>query len=205
MKPDDVDVRILEALMKDARASFSEIARRTSLTTPTVSARVARMTKAGLIRKFVPLLSGDSVSRGVLCLLVLKAGASSGDRLARELARYPEVEEVYRTADQSVALKVALDDVRELQPFLKRTVGGKADLEVISSQVVTGVVKEEPPTRIPKVMEMNLKCDYCRGEISSGRPYSILAGPSRYYFCCKTCKRRYVEQHGARLAKLPPP
>ena len=48
---------------------------------------------------------------------------------------------------------------------------------------------------------MNLKCDYCQEEVSRARPYTIAAGPSRYYFCCKTCRRAYLDKFGSRLAK----
>ena len=63
--------------MDDGRASFRQIAQRTALTTPTVSARVARMMKAGLIKKFVPVLSADSVDRGVLALVTLKTTSAA--------------------------------------------------------------------------------------------------------------------------------
>lgn len=202
MKPDAVDMKILGALMEDGRASFREVARKTSLTTPTVSARMARMSRAGLIRRFVPVLSSDSIDRGVLVLVVLKVGPYSQDGFAREISRLREVVEVYLTADQGVALKVALDDVRDLQPFLRRLTAGKPRAAVTLSQIVTSVVKEEPPTRLPKVMELKLKCDYCHGDVTTGRPYSLVAGASRYYFCCKTCRRGYLDKYGPRLAKL---
>lgn len=202
MKPDQVDVRILKELMEDGRASLRQIAVRTSLTTPTVSARMARMTKAGLIKKFVPVLSAETADRGVLALLTLKVGLSAAEKVAGSLAKLNEVEEVYVTAGQSVVLKVALDSVHELQPFLKRNVLGRGGTEVASSQIVTNVVKEEPPSRLPRTLTMDLKCDYCRGEVMSSRPYTLTAGPSHYYFCCRTCRKAYLDKYGGRLAKL---
>ena len=202
MKPDQADLKILRALMVDGRASFSEIARKTSLTTPTVSAHVARMAKAGLIKRFVPVISGDSVDRGVLFLVLLRADADSQERVAKGLAKLPEVEEVFLTSDQGVALKVSLEGVRELQPFLRRIAHGRPRVTVASSQVVTSVVKEEPPSRLPRALDMKLRCDYCQGEVLSNRPYTVVAGPSRYYFCCKTCKRSYLDKYGPKLARL---
>ncbi len=188
--------------MEDGRASFRQIAARASLTTPTVSARVARMTKAGLIKKFVPVLSGASVDRGVLVLLTLKVGFQAAERVAKSLAKLHEVEEVYVTSEQTVVLKVALDNLHDLQPFLKRNVLGREGTEVKESQIVTSVVKEEPPSRLPGRMNIDLKCDYCHGDVTSNRPYTLAAGPSHYYFCCRTCRKAYLEKYGARLAKL---
>ena len=120
MKPDAIDTKILEVLMDDGRASFRQIAQRTSLTTPTVSSRLARMTKAGLIKRFVPVLSADSVNRGVMALVTLKVGHASAQKIADDLAELREVETVYMTTGQSITLKVTLDSVQELQSFLAR-------------------------------------------------------------------------------------
>jgi hypothetical protein len=73
---------------------------------------------------------------------------------------------------------------------------------VASSQIVTSIVKEEPPSRLPSDLTINLKCDYCHGEVTSSRPYTLAAGPSHYYFCCRTCRKAYLDKYGARLAKL---
>jgi DNA-binding Lrp family transcriptional regulator len=202
LKPDDIDMRVLGALMEDGRASMRQIAERTSLTTPTVSSRLTRMIRAGLIKRFVPLLSPESVKRGVLALVTVRVTSGLPEKIAKELAKLREVEEVYTTTGQTVALKVALDDVQELQTFLKRNVLRRPGVDVTSSQIVIGVIKEEPPSLLPSVLTMNLKCDYCYGEVTSNRPYTIVVGSSRYYFCCKTCKRDYLVKHDATLEKL---
>ncbi|MGH9920501.1 MAG: Lrp/AsnC family transcriptional regulator, partial [Nitrososphaerales archaeon] len=105
MKPDEIDTRIIQALMDDGRASLRQIARRTSLTTPTVSSRLARMTKAGTIKKFVPILSPGSVSRGVSAVISLKVTSAIVEKLARDLSKLPEVENIYITTGQGVTLK----------------------------------------------------------------------------------------------------
>lgn len=188
--------------MADGRASFRQIAQRTSLTTPTVSARMARMTRAGLIKKFVPVLSADSVNRGVVGLVTLKAGSVAAEKIARDLAKLREVEDVYMTTGQSVTLKVALESAQGLQDFLKANVPRRSGVEVTSTQIVTNILKEEPPSFLPSTLTMNLKCDLCHELITRARPYTISAGFSRRYFCCRTCRKDYLDKYGSRLAKL---
>lgn len=202
LKPDDIDMRILSELMKDGRASMRQIAQRTSLTTPTVSSRYARMMKAGLIKRFVPLLSPDSVDRGVLVLVILKVNPAAAGKVAGDLARLPAVDEVYAITGQNIALKATLDSIQDLDPFLKRHALGRSGVELVSSQIVTSVVKEEPPSLLTGGLTMNLKCDYCHGEVTSSRPYTVVVASSHYYFCCKTCRRDYLEKHGTRLEKI---
>jgi DNA-binding Lrp family transcriptional regulator len=202
VKPDAIDTKILEALMADGRASFRQIAQRTSLTTPTVSARYARMMKAGLIKKFVPVLSADSVSRGVMALVTLKVSFALSQKIADDLAELREVEAVYMTTGQSITLKVTLDSAQELQSFLARNALKRRGVDVTSSQIITSTVKEEPVSLLPGGLVMNLKCDDCGGDVTSSRPYTLATGSSHYYFCCKTCRKDYLSEHGKRLAKI---
>ena len=202
MKPDAIDTKILEALMADGRASFRQIAQRTSLTTPTVSARYARMMKAGLIKKFVPVLSADSVNRGVMALVTVKASSALSQKIADDLAELREVEAVYMTTGQGITLKVTLDSAQELQSFLARNVLKRRGVDVTSSQIITSTVKEEPVSLLPGGLVMNLKCDLCGGDVTSSRPYTVATGSSHYYFCCKTCRKDYLSEHGKRLARI---
>lgn len=188
--------------MEDGRASFRQIAQRTSLTTPTVSARYARMVKSGLIKKFIPVLSPDSVGSRVLALVTLKVGVASLEKIAKDLAKVASVVDVYTTTGQTVTLKVALASVRGLDPFLTKNVLGRPGVEVTSSQIITDVVKEEPLSLLPDELSMDLRCDYCHGEVTSSRPYTIAVRSSHYYFCCKTCRRDYLEKYSGRLAKI---
>lgn len=50
--PDDLDLRILDVLARDARTSFRAIARALGISTPTVAQRVKRMEGAGVIRGY---------------------------------------------------------------------------------------------------------------------------------------------------------
>lgn len=202
MKPDQIDARILGALIEDGRASLRQIAKMTSLTTPTVSARFDRMKKSGMIKKFVPVLSPDSVERGVFAIIYLKVNSSSVEKLGRDLSKLPEVENIYVTTGQGITVKVALSDVADLQRFLNRSVLARAGVSVISSQIITKVVKEEPAPLSPDALIMNLRCDFCHEEVARARPYTLNTCPSRHYFCCKTCRNAYLEKFGPRLAAL---
>lgn len=53
---DDVDIAILESLIKDGRKSFRQISRETKVSTPTVQARYERLVNVGLIKTVSPIL-----------------------------------------------------------------------------------------------------------------------------------------------------
>jgi Lrp/AsnC family transcriptional regulator, leucine-responsive regulatory protein len=202
LKADAIDNKILAVLMEDGRASFRKIARRTSLTTPTVSSRVTRMIKAGLIQKFVPVLAQDSVQRGVVAFAVLRA-ESDPEKVAGRLAEMSEVEGVYlTTGENEITLKVAVETVQGLHSFLRENAKERDGVSLVSTQIITRIVKNSLPPLLPGQLTIDLRCDYCRGEVASTRPYNLVAGSSRYYFCCKTCRAAYLGKYGARLARI---
>lgn len=50
IKLDEIDIAILESLIKDGRKSFNQVSREIKVSTPTVKARYDRLVNAGLIK-----------------------------------------------------------------------------------------------------------------------------------------------------------
>jgi Lrp/AsnC family leucine-responsive transcriptional regulator len=50
IKLDEIDIALLESLIKDGRKSFNQIAREIKVSTPTVTARYDRLVNVGLIK-----------------------------------------------------------------------------------------------------------------------------------------------------------
>lgn len=53
---DNIDIALLESLIKDGRKSFRQISREIKVTTPTVKARYERLVNIGLIKAVSPVL-----------------------------------------------------------------------------------------------------------------------------------------------------
>ncbi|WP_268543698.1 AsnC family transcriptional regulator [Candidatus Nitrosotenuis cloacae] len=70
-KLDEVDVAILESLIKDGRKSFRQISREIKMSTPAVQARYERLVNIGLVKGVQPLID--------LGMLEDEAGAKLGN------------------------------------------------------------------------------------------------------------------------------
>lgn len=81
VKIDDIDINIVRALQKDARANFADIAKECGVSTDTISKRFKRMKRNGIVKGTTILLNPRSF--GYDCI------ASFGI-----LVDYPHVEEV---------------------------------------------------------------------------------------------------------------
>lgn len=201
MKLDSIDIKIVDALLKDGRASLREIAHETSLTTPTVSNHLSRLTRAGLIVKFVPLLNFDAMDQGIISMVTLKVPPSEVGKLAKRFGELQEVAGVYVTAEEhKIVLKVHTENMHELESFLARI--ANRGCEVVNSQIISSVVKDEQPVKLRSGISLEMHCDFCKGPISGNRPYTIKVGPASYYFCCRICRRSYLEKHGSRMEAI---
>jgi Lrp/AsnC family transcriptional regulator for asnA, asnC and gidA len=195
MKLDKVDMAIIAALRSDGRASLREIARRTSISTPTISSRLSRMMKSGLIRNFVPVFGTLDV--GTAAIVTMEVPLADVASVSERLARMDKVSSVLVTAGHyNLSLRVNLESPADLQGFL---LGLERYGRVRDSSIVTSIVKEEQPAPRLDEVAIKLKCNFCGGDITAPRPYTFKVGPIRYYFCCRTCRRSYLDKYSGRI------
>ncbi|MEM2566612.1 MAG: TRASH domain-containing protein, partial [Candidatus Nitrosocaldus sp.] len=91
-------------------------------------------------------------------------------------------------------IRATLDDIASLEELMAK-LSSILGLQIISSQIVTKVIKDEQivPSSLANV---KLVCHYCKGSIT-GEPI-VLEG--RYYFCCTSCLKLFSsERHGNAL------
>jgi DNA-binding Lrp family transcriptional regulator len=181
-----------------------EIARKTSLATPTVSLHLSRMVKSGFIKRFVPVLDEEAITKGIGALVTIRVKAGEVDKVSRALSALDEATGIFvTTGENNITLKVTSPDARALQELmnlrLPKLIGERGD--VISSELIVRTAKNEAPAFVPtSEVTLNLRCDYCKGEVATSRPYNIRVGSSYHYFCCKTCRRAYAVKYRARIA-----
>lgn len=93
---DAVDVAVLEALLRDARASQRSIARAVGMSAPAVAERIGRLERAGVITGYRPVINRERLGFPVTAYLgvqTLETGAKPL-RVLAALADLPEVEQV---------------------------------------------------------------------------------------------------------------
>lgn len=201
MKLDSNDMSILKVLLGDGRASLREIAASTSLSTPTVSLHLSRMQKGGLIKGFVPVLDPGATHQ-VTTIARLKVRAQLVDKVAANLAKMEEVTGVFlTTGEANVTVRVRAEDVEDLQEFVTKKLAKKPGVELLASDVVTKVVKDRQAVNLRRDTTLKLKCDYCHGDVASDRPYNIRVGSTYHYFCCRTCRRSFLNEHGSQIRR----
>jgi Lrp/AsnC family leucine-responsive transcriptional regulator len=118
---DDIDRRLVGALLEDARTSYADLARLVGLSAPSVQDRVRKLEREGVLRGSAVHLDPKAVGLGVSALVGLHQGEGvDADELVARLAAVPEVEDCWAVAgDEAFVAKVRVADLDDLDRTLR--------------------------------------------------------------------------------------
>jgi Lrp/AsnC family leucine-responsive transcriptional regulator len=141
---DDVDRRLLAQLTTDPRLSKSELARRTGLSTPTASARIARLERLGVIRGYRLDVDPTAVGFPISAWVRVRPGPGQLPKIMELAQGTPEVTECHRiTGEDCFVMRVHATGMNALEDLLDRfLVHGLTNTAIVVSSPV-------PPRPLP--------------------------------------------------------
>ena len=118
---DDIDRRLLTALLADARTSWADLARQVGLSAPAVQDRVRKLEREGVLRGTTARLDAARAGLGVSALVGLqqREGVDADDIVDR-LREVPEIEDCWFVAgEEAFVVKVRVADLDDLDRTLR--------------------------------------------------------------------------------------
>lgn len=118
---DDIDNRIIEALVKNGRASFRELGDAVSLSAHAVAERVRRLCASGVITGFTALVDEARLGRSFDALIEVRlAPTTSPDRFESEVRSLAPVRELtFLTGRFDYQVRLACRDADELDATVR--------------------------------------------------------------------------------------
>ena len=115
---DRIDRRIIDILQADARAPLKEIAEQVFLSSPAVSARIARLEQAGLLRGYQAQVDAPALGYGVKAFINLELDPQRKPEFYPYIESCPNVVECNCvTGDYSMLIEVLDHFINWLQQF----------------------------------------------------------------------------------------
>lgn len=142
MKLDDVDARIIEALIHDARMSLKELAAHAGLSSPGVSERIRRLQDRGVIRGFTAEIDPKALGYGLQAIVRIRPLPGKlhiVQQLIQEIPEFCECDKV--TGEDCFVARLAVPSIDKLDGILDR-ISEKAETS-------TSIVKSQPIRRRP--------------------------------------------------------
>ncbi|MGC9540844.1 Lrp/AsnC family transcriptional regulator [Streptomyces sp. UG1] len=149
---DTTDIRLLEALQRNGRASYAELARSVSMSPSAVTERVRRLEDSGVVSGYSAVVSSEALGLDILAFVRLRYPTGNYKPFHDLLDTTPEIVEAHHvTGEDCFVLKVVARSMRDLE----RTTGRIAALGSVTTSVVyssplpsrsvTAVVAQGPP------------------------------------------------------------
>ncbi len=119
---DELDLRLLDALQRNARSTFAELGAVVGLKAPAVHDRVKRLEGRGFVRGYAAQLDGRLLGLELIALVsCFTTPDCNYDEFTHTLAELPEVSEVHSVAgEESFVLKVMTRSTAHLDELLSR-------------------------------------------------------------------------------------
>jgi DNA-binding Lrp family transcriptional regulator len=157
---DDFDLRILARYQHDTQVPARSIAAAVGLSTAAVQRRLARLRRAGVIRREVAEIDPAAVGLPLTCVVAVDLERERPvdlDRFKRRMLGLPEVQQCYYVTGQAdFLLVVLLASMADYEAFTRRALLDDANVKrfettIVMDRVKTGVgVPLAPPRRAPR-------------------------------------------------------
>ncbi|MCU0760829.1 MAG: Lrp/AsnC family transcriptional regulator [Steroidobacteraceae bacterium] len=140
MKPDKIDLEILDALQKDGTLSTVDLAARVGLSQSPCWRRVRLLESAGVIERRVALLSREKLGLEVLVFVHVKLtsnGWQSLPKFKQRVVSFPEVIQCFvLMGDIDFILLVATRTIEEYNTFVQKKLAQVPGVQSIDSRIV---------------------------------------------------------------------
>jgi len=139
---DDVDTQIVNALLRDGRASARDVASETGLAATTVSRRLDELVDVGVIEEFTARIDYGALGYDVTALFQLSVEGNGLARVTDWLEELPTMVAVYEvTGDHDVVAVGKFRSTEDMNAQIKRLLTDE-DVRSVSTSVVLETVCE---------------------------------------------------------------
>lgn len=140
---EEEDIKLLQALLRDARRSFRKLSKELGLSTASLIRRTRRLEGSGVIRGYAALVDWEKLGYEITAIIEITVSRGKLLEMESEIARLPEVCAVYDVTGLTDAFVIAKFRSRsELSAFVKRLLS-MPFVERTNTHVVLTCVKED--------------------------------------------------------------
>lgn len=141
--PDELDRRIVEELMRNARDSGREIARKLKISTSTFIQRVERLEELGIIKGYSANLDFSKLGYDYMGIIEITIRKGALLEVQHKIAGMPGVSAVYDITGGSDSIVLAKTKSRSDLSRLIKSILAIPEVERTNTHVILNVVKED--------------------------------------------------------------
>jgi Lrp/AsnC family leucine-responsive transcriptional regulator len=142
---DEIDLHLLKLVQKDGRISNAELARRVSLSPPSVLQRMRKLEDEGFIEAFTAKLDPEMLGFSLQVVAMVSLALHQDQPIQnfrKKVSEFPQVLEcLHVSGDYDFMLKIVAKDVHDYERFVSESLSAIKGIGKIHSCFVLGVNK----------------------------------------------------------------
>lgn len=142
---DAIDWKILEALQRNARQTYTAIGESLGLAHSTVYDRIKRLEKHKVIERYTTVIDAEKAgARNTSAIMTVFTDPKESERIAEKLCESSKILEVYTSLSEelSIIAKVVAENQEELHEFIATSVAPLPGVSRIKTSIITKKFKE---------------------------------------------------------------
>ncbi|MGX9758430.1 Lrp/AsnC family transcriptional regulator [Clostridioides difficile] len=145
MAIDEIDLKIINSLKKNSRASTSEISRQVNLSIPAVSERIKKIEQSNIIQKYTIQINRKKTKYKLLAFVLINTDLSKSiEEFKKTMLEYDTVLECHHiSGEYDYLIKVLAEDTNELEEFISITLKKVRGIQKANTTIVLSTIKEE--------------------------------------------------------------
>src|ERR687891_904112 len=121
---DDLDLKILSELSKDASISVPKLSKTINVNSSVVYSRIKRLLKMGFIKKFTIIINDEALGFNVRSLTGINMDSKLRDNVLNELFKIPEVREIAEVTGRfDILVTMTARSLDEIHQLISEKVG----------------------------------------------------------------------------------
>ncbi|MGA2874781.1 MAG: Lrp/AsnC family transcriptional regulator [Nitrososphaerales archaeon] len=149
---DDLDKKLITILQDDARASASEISRKTGYNENTIRYRIERLKKSGVVKEFTALLNPRMIGLPVAAIMMITTEPNQLKDVFEKLAKLEETKHILQATGKHDLIVVAhytnMEAMNEASQKIK-SMDGVKEAEI---HLATGLIKVDTKFDVNKIL-----------------------------------------------------
>jgi Lrp/AsnC family leucine-responsive transcriptional regulator len=144
LRMDAINLKIIDILKENARATASEISKKINLSIPAVAERIRKMEEANIIEKYTIKVNREKINyRLLVFIFVIVDKTENIENFRNTIVKYNSVLECHHLAGEyDYLLKVLLEDTKALENFLANVLRKIEGVNKINTIISLSSLKE---------------------------------------------------------------
>lgn len=137
LKLNEIDRKILEALLENARISYTDLAKKVGISRVAVQARINALIEKGVIERFTAVINPIKVGIHISAFFNIDVEPKYLNETAEKLAKHPAVTSLYHmTGPSTLHMHGVFQNMKEMEKFLLETVYSTSGIMRVESEML---------------------------------------------------------------------